>query len=88
MRGARSVHAADLDGDTDVDVMGVFEVDNKIVWFENLGDGTFEPEQVITDEVQMPRSVNCADVDGDGVVEINDAELAAKVKKLEDPNNF
>ena len=28
------------------------------------------------------------DVDGDGVVEINDAELAAKVKKLEDPNNF
>ena len=28
------------------------------------------------------------DIFGDGVLEINDAELAAKVKKLEDPSNF
>ena len=28
------------------------------------------------------------DIDGDGIPDINDAELAAKVKKLEDPNNF
>jgi hypothetical protein len=27
-------------------------------------------------------------IDGDGIPDINDAELAAKVKKLEDPNNF
>ena len=34
-----------------------------------------EPEEVV-------------DIDGDGIPDINDAELAAKVKKLEDPNNF
>ena len=28
------------------------------------------------------------DLDGDGIPDINDAELAEKVKKLEDPNNF
>ena len=34
-----------------------------------------EPEEVV-------------DIDGDGIPDINDAELAAKVKNLEDPNNF
>ena len=42
----------------------------------------YNPECLATEPEEV------TDVDGDGVVEINDAELAAKVKKLEDPNNF
>ena len=37
--GAYSVHAADVDGDGDMDVLSASLYDDKIAWYENLGDG-------------------------------------------------
>ena len=34
---ASDVHAADLDGDGDIDVLSASFLDNKIAWYENDG---------------------------------------------------
>ena len=46
--GAYSVHAADLDGDGDYDVLSASWDDDKIAWYENDGSGNFGAQQVIT----------------------------------------
>ena len=64
--GARSVFAADLDGDGDSDVLSASELDDKIAWYENLdGAGSFGPQQVITASADGAWSVFAADLDGD-----------------------
>ncbi len=64
--GARSVFAADLDGDGDNDVLSASWNDNKIAWYENTGGGTSRHHQVITTAADRARSVFAADLDGDG----------------------
>jgi hypothetical protein len=71
--GARAVHAADLDGDGDMDVLSASgdilrQVgDSKIAWYENLdGGASFGPQQLIASDVAGARFVTAADVDGDG----------------------
>ena len=44
---AVSVHAADVDGDGDMDVLSASEYDDKIAWYENDGSESFT-EHVIT----------------------------------------
>jgi cysteine-rich repeat protein len=68
---ARSVHAADLDGDGDVDVLSASYSDDKIAWYENSdGLGTFGPQQVISTSADRAKSVHAADLDGDGDVDV------------------
>ena len=43
--GARCVYATDLDGDGDADVLASADIDDTIVWFENLGNGNFDAQQ-------------------------------------------
>ena len=38
---AYSVHAADVDGDGDMDVLSASKNDNKIAWYENDGSESF-----------------------------------------------
>ena len=76
--GAKSVYAADLDGDGDMDVLSasfkgnIFSSrDHKIAWYENTdGAGRFGPQQVITTAVDFAKSAFAADLDGDGDTDV------------------
>lgn len=75
MRGAVSVHAADVDGDGDVDILSASEDDDRIVWYENQGDrpATFAPRilrERLPGRYDYAKSVYGADVDGDGDTDI------------------
>ena len=75
--GTLSIHAADLDGDDDVDLLSASKQDDEIAWYENLdGEGTFGPELVITDQADSAFSVLAADMDGDGDLDVLSTSLA------------
>ncbi|MCP4391929.1 MAG: hypothetical protein GY802_26780, partial [Gammaproteobacteria bacterium] len=63
------VKTADVDGDGDMDVVTVSEIDNKIAWFENDGNENFT-EHTITTAIDSAQSVAIADVDGDGDMDV------------------
>ena len=67
-----SVSSADLDGDGDMDVIGAARGSiNDIAWWENMdGSGTNWTEHTIPSSIQEASSVDTADVDGDGDVDI------------------
>jgi hypothetical protein len=80
--GVVSVHAADLDGDGDTDVLEAFPDADRIAWYENDGarpptfalnvitvdpDGGLGPLEGFANEV---RSVYAADLDGDGDTDV------------------
>jgi len=68
---ARSVFAADVDGDGDVDVLAASYDDDKIAWYENTdGAGSFGSQQIISTAADGAWSVFAADVDGDGDLDV------------------
>lgn len=65
--GERSVFAADLDQDGDLDVLSTSYIVDKIVWYENLdGLGNFGSQEIISTDVIDPGIVKTGDLDGDG----------------------
>ncbi len=69
--GAKSVFAADLDGDLDVDVVATASDIDMVMWYEN--DGGTNPqfaEHVVTDQQDVPESIFAADMDGDSTVDV------------------
>ena len=68
---AQDVHAADLDGDGDMDVLSASYEDDKIAWYENLyGNGTFSDQRVLQDDLNKASYVVAADLNGDGVLDV------------------
>ncbi|MAL60663.1 MAG: hypothetical protein CMC14_11500 [Flavobacteriaceae bacterium] len=68
---ARSVFAADVDGDNDIDVLSASENDNKVAWYENLdGLGTFGSQKVITNTLVAAVDVFAVDLDGDTDIDV------------------
>ena len=65
----RSVHAADLDGDRDLDILSASFNDNKIAWYENV-NGVFSDQRVITNAADGAQDVQAADIDGDGDLDV------------------
>ncbi len=75
----RSVYAADLDRDGDVDIVWASSsiADPKVAWLENKGGSplTFDAHTISTD-VLVALSVFAADVDGDGDMDVLSASNA------------
>ena len=65
----RSVFGADLDGDGDLDALCASSNDDKLTWFENLGQGSFGGQQLIAN-VNGAWGVDAADLDQDGDVDV------------------
>lgn len=63
---AKSVFAADIDNDGDMDILSASQNDDKVAWYENLGGGNFGIQQVISTSSDGTRLVYVADLDGDG----------------------
>ncbi|KPJ70532.1 hypothetical protein AMJ52_09835 [candidate division TA06 bacterium DG_78] len=69
--GAKSVHAADIDGDEDIDILGAARQADDIAWWENLdGTGTSWTKHVVETVFDGASSVYTADVDGDGYMDL------------------
>lgn len=77
--GARSVWAADIDGDGDHDVLAALLDADTVAWYENLGAEVcqsgpktcFDPEpRVITDSLVKATSVMAYDMDRDGDLDV------------------
>jgi hypothetical protein len=69
--GARSVHAADVDGDNDMDVLGAAWLGYEIKWWENSnGSGTSWVEHSVSGVFAGASSVVGADIDGDADIDI------------------
>jgi hypothetical protein len=75
----KDAQAGDFDGDGDLDVVAADRANNRVLWWRNLGGGTFGPAQVIdaaflTVHVTLP-----ADVDHDGDLDVVGASFGAGV---------
>ncbi len=65
----RDVKVADMDGDSDLDPVAVSWDDSGIHWWENMGDGQFE-EHAVTDDLPEGHTIDLADYDDDGDIDI------------------
>lgn len=79
-----SVHASDIDGDTDYDVVYCSSQEERAIWCENLdGIGTSWEEHLIDDDLYHAHGIHSADVTGDGhtdvIVALSDGSTAKKL---------
>ena len=73
--GTTRLSTADMDGDGDLDLVSGSYSGKRLAWHENRGDGGFEPEVVIKEDVGGLYSVATADLNNDGTPEIVTAEF-------------
>ena len=75
---AHGVHASDIDGDGDVDVLAVSSWDHKLTWYENTdGNGDFGLEHLILSSNPGFNSVYAADIDSDGDIDVLSASATS-----------
>jgi len=63
--------AGDMDGDNDLDVVVVSNGADRVIWYENTdGAGTFSTGTIITTLTDGATSLELADIDGDGDLDV------------------
>ena len=68
---ARSVCAADIDGDGDMDALSASWWDDTVAWHENLdGQGSFGNRRVVSSQAEKSSSASACDVDNDGDLDV------------------
>lgn len=68
---SEAFEVSDIDGDGDLDITYADSVDNMVVWYENTdGQGTFGPQQMISDQTNGTRTVITKDMDHDGYLDV------------------
>lgn len=73
---AHEITSADIDLDGDIDVLGVSAALHRISWFENDGNFPIQwTEHVVGSNFTGARSVDAADIDGDGDIDLAGASL-------------
>ena len=67
----RTIHAADIDGDGKIDLLGTARVGNQVIWYENPGDPVNQPWiKHIIDDAPQPSHGHPVDMDGDGDLDV------------------
>lgn len=75
--------AKDLDNDGDLDILSSFSTGNRVAWYENEdGLGGFGSQNIIDPDLQSPRTVHAADLDGDGDLDVLSAALSNLGREL------
>lgn len=69
LSGARTVRAADINNDSEIDLVCAAWIANDIVYFQNNGDETFT-EFVVDNDFAGAHTVDLKDVNGDGYLDI------------------
>lgn len=77
----KELFSIDIDNDGDNDVVSASFFDNKIAWYENLGQGVFGYQKIISDSAFGANGVYAADLDNDGDYDVvsasyNDNKIA------------
>ena len=66
-----AIDIADLDNDTDLDIVYTSFDESLVIWYENLdGQGTFSGDKVISTQAPGANEVTTADLDGDGDLDV------------------
>jgi hypothetical protein len=72
---AKDVKAADMDGDSIIDVISASAYDDKIAWYKNDGLGNFSAEHIVSTNEDFIVDIFIADIDGDSDMDIVAAAL-------------
>ena len=77
-------HAADMDGDGDMDILSDSTVRKLIAWFENDGSGGGWERHNVSDygELFAPKACYPVDIDGDGDMDVIGAESSTTWKRI------
>ena len=70
--GACSIHASDLDGDDDIDILGAAQYGDCIFWWENsdTSPGIYWTKHIVANDFDGAASVYSEDINGDGYMDI------------------
>ncbi|EDQ91286.1 uncharacterized protein MONBRDRAFT_31515, partial [Monosiga brevicollis MX1] len=61
---------ADIDGDGNMDVAWISEIQHSVGWSRNLGVGQFDERKVYLDTLLGAQNIEAGDMDGDGLTDI------------------